>query len=257
MKLSRTLIAVTAAVGLTYGINAFSKDQNASPVTPAQKTQIEGIVHDYLIKNPEVIAEAVKGLQEKQFDQMRKKTQEVAAKSASTLFNSSADPVAGNPKGKVTLVEFFDYQCPHCVDMVPALDGVSKANTDLRIVFKEFPIRGPLSVTATKAALAANMQGKYMEMHNALMKSAQSLSEDGINKMAKDIGLDVTKFTADMKSDAIDKQIKDNYKLAQELQLMGTPALFIAKTDGKPEMIEFLPGQVDQAQLQASIDKVK
>jgi protein-disulfide isomerase len=257
MKLSRTLIAATVAVGMIYGINAFSKDQSTSPMSSAQKTQIEGVVHDYLIKNPEVIAEAVKGLQEKQMDQMRKKTQDVASKSASNLFNAANDPMAGNAKGKVTVVEFFDYQCPHCVDMVPALNGIVKANDDLRVVYKEFPIRGPMSVTASKAALAANVQGKYMEMHDALMKSASSLSEDGINKMAKDIGLDVEKFKADMKGEAVDQQIKANYKLAQDLQLMGTPALFIAKTDGGKDAIEFIPGQADQAQLQVSIDKVK
>jgi len=256
MKLSRALVAVTIGVGLAYGMTAFSKDKTAANVSDLQRTQIESVVHDYLIKNPEVIAEAVKGLQEKQFSQMRKKTQDVASKNSSELFNTTTDPVAGNAKGKVTVVEFFDYQCPHCVDMVPAMDGIVKANENVRVVYKEFPIRGPMSVTASKAALAANIQGKYMEMHNALMKGSQSLTEDSINKMAKDIGLDMTKFAADMKGDKVDKQIKDTYKLAQSLQLMGTPALFVAKTENNNGNIEFVPGQVDQAQLQAIVAKV-
>ncbi|MDR3491089.1 MAG: DsbA family protein [Gammaproteobacteria bacterium] len=254
MKLNRTLIAIAVASGLAYGSTAFAKDQNAT-LSDTQKTQIEGVVHDYLMKNPEVIADAVKGLQEKQFDQMRKKTQDVATKNEPALFNTPNDPVAGNPKGKVTVVEFFDYQCPHCVDMVPALNGLVKANGEVRVIYKEFPIRGPMSVTASKAALAANVQGKYMPMHEALMKSASSLTEEKIYSLAKDVGLDVEKLKADMKGDVVDKQIKANYKLAQDLQLMGTPALFVGKTDGKSTVVEFIPGQVDQASLQASADK--
>ncbi len=254
MKLNRTLIAVVVASGLTYGATVFAKDESAALSAP-QKTQIEGVVHDYLMKNPEVIADAVKGLQEKQFDQMRKKTQDVAVKNSAALFSTPNDPMAGNPKGKVTVVEFFDYQCPHCVDMVPALDGLVKANPEVRVVFKEFPIRGPMSVTASKAALAANMQNKYMPMHEALMKNAATLTEEGIYKLAKEAGLDVEKLKADMKSDTVEKQVKANYKLAQDLSLMGTPALFVGKTDGTSTAIEFIPGQVDQAGLQTSVAK--
>ena len=210
------------------------------------------------MKNPEVISDAVLSLQQKQIDQMRVKGQQAALKNAPLLFKQASDPVIGNPNGKITMVEFFDYQCPHCVEMDPDLMAIIKANPDLRVVMKEFPIRGPLSLLATKAALAAAKQGKYLEMHEALMKSAQSLSQDKIMALAKTAGLDAQKLKADMESATTDAQIKGTYKLAQDLQLYGTPALFIVKSDTPTDAkaIEFIPGQVDQKYLQGSIDKI-
>ena len=257
MKFTRIFAAITVASSLAFSVSAHADDQSAA-FTDAQKTQIQSVVHDYLIKNPEVIADAVQGLQQKQMDQMRAKGQEAALKNAAVLFKQSNDPVLGNPDGKVTLVEFFDYQCPHCVEMDPDLMAVIKANPNLRVVMKEFPIRGPLSLYTSKAALAAAKQGKYLEFHEAVMKSAQALSQDKIMDIAKSLGLDVKKLKADMDSATTDAQIKATYKLAQELQLYGTPAIFIVKaeTPKDAKAIEFIPGQVDQKYLQGSIDKV-
>jgi protein-disulfide isomerase len=254
MKFTRIFAAIAVASSLTVSASAIAAD--TATFTDTQKTQIQTIVHDYLMKNPEVIADAVQSLQQKQMDQMRTKGQEAALKNSALLFKQSTDPVIGNPTGKVTLVEFFDYQCPHCVEMDPDLMAIMKANPDLRIVMKEFPIRGPLSLSASKAALAASKQGKYLEYHEAVMKDAQALSNDKLMDMAKSLGLDMKKFKADMDSADVDAQIKATYKLAQDLQLYGTPALFIVKSDAPKDAksIEFIPGQVDQKYLQSSID---
>jgi protein-disulfide isomerase len=254
MKFTRIFAAIAVASSLAFSVSAQADDS----FTDAQKTQIQGVIHDYLMKNPEVIADAVQGLQQKQMDQMKSKGQEAALKNASSLFNQNSDPVIGNPSGKITLVEFFDYQCPHCVDMDADVMAIIKANPNLRVVMKEFPIRGPLSLYASKAALAAAKQGKYLEFHEAIMKSAQALSQDKVMALAKTVGLDVQKLKTDMESSAIDAQVKGTYKLAQDLQLYGTPALFIAKSETPKDakLIEFIPGQVDQKYLQGSIDKV-
>jgi protein-disulfide isomerase len=255
MKFNRILIASALISGVMMGATATFAASN--DVSPAQKAQIEGVVHTYLMQNPEVIIEAVKSLQQKEYDKMQQKSKQMAGKEAGSLFNQTADPVVGNPNGKVTLVEFFDYQCPHCVDMVPVLSALVKANPDLRIVYKEFPIRGASSQLAAKAALAANMQGKYLVLHDALMKASPNITEAKVFELAKSLGLDVVKLKADMSSAAVDQQIKANYKLAQDLQLVGTPAFFIAKTNnnGSSDAIEFIPGQVDQQYLQTSIQK--
>lgn len=233
----------------------------AVTMNPEQRAEIETIVHDYILNNPKVILETVQNMQKAQYAEMQKKTQEAAFQNVKALFSQSGDPVIGNPKGKVTIVEFFDYQCPHCVDMEPVVVGLVKANPDLRVVLKEFPIRGPLSIFASKAALAANKQGKYWEFSQAVMKQAQGLTEAKIFDIAKTLGLNITKLKADMTGTEIDNQIKETYKLAQALQIMGTPALFVAKTElpngATAEALEFIPGQVDQATLQASIDKAQ
>lgn len=232
-------------------------------MTAVQQKQIEDIIHYYLVKNPEVIIEAVQALQQKQLEEAHKavqKTQENAPKLSDGIFHQANDPIIGNATGKVTVVDFFDYQCPHCTKMTPILESLTKTNPQLRVVFKEFPIRGPLSEYASKVVLAAKLQGKYFELHKALMvlSDQQALTEDAILKAAKTLGLNIDKLKIDMKSDSISTQIKNNVKLGQDLQLLGTPAFFIAKTavtskNAKVEDIKFIPGQVDQVQLQGIV----
>jgi protein-disulfide isomerase len=260
VKVNHVLKTVAIACIAAFSVNAASA---ANSMSSTQKQQVEGVVHDYLVKNPDVVIQALQTYQQKQMDQARKtmeKTQLNAPKFAQDLFHDAASPSIGNPTGKVTVVEFFDYQCPHCTEMAPVMDSLIKSNPDVRIVFKEFPIRGPASEAAAKAALAANMQGKYFELHKALMASHKVLTEEDIMQIAKTVGLNVDKLKTDMSSDAVSKQLKANYKLAQSLELMGTPAIFVAKsdvTDKSPSAaVTFIPGQVDQAQLDSVVKKI-
>lgn len=233
-------------------------------VPPAQKTQIEQVVHNYLIQNPEVVVQSLEAFQKKQMDSMQKmteKTRQVSPQFVNELFKKSNDPIGGNPKGTLTVTEFMDYQCLHCVEMGPALDAIIKANPDIRFVFKELPIRGPLSEFAARAALAAQKQGKFFQFHQELVKNADHLNKDVILKLAESIGLNLPLLKADMESAAIKQQIQDNYKLAQQLGLIGTPDFFIAKTsitsNAPVSAIEFVPGRISQDQLQSLINKIR
>lgn len=263
VKINKLVTSLVLA-GLVVSAPLAYAESNASGMTDTQKKQVQDVVHDYIIKNPDVVVQSLQIYQQSQMDQAKKtieNTQNNSPKYADALFHQASDPVAGNPNGKFTVVEFFDYQCPHCVDMSSVIDDLVKNNPNVRVVFKEFPIRGPISEIATKAALAAQQQGKYYEFHKALMTSKQEpLTEDAIYALAKSVGLDVDKLKTAMRSDAVAQQIKANYKLAQDLQLLGTPALFIAKTNiskGSPSTaIVFVPGQVDKAQMQAMLAKV-
>jgi protein-disulfide isomerase len=231
----------------------------ATTINAAEKAQIETIIREYLVKNPEVLLEAMQVLQRKQYDQAQqtvKQTQKIASSFASALFHQANDPISGNPNGTVTLVEFFDYQCPHCVDMVPVMSAIIKANPNLRVVYKEFPIRGPVSEFAAKAALAANKQGKYQELSHALLTTTTPLTQENILQIAKTAGLNVEQLQKDMQDHAIQAQLKANIKLAQDLKLFGTPALFIGKTNAQGG-INYIPGQTDVNQLQTMIDKAK
>ncbi len=247
---------------LVAGSMIYSAAVSAAQMDATQKKQVEGVVREYLVQNPEVIVESLQSWQQKQMSKSIEKTQSTAVQLADTLFHSSTDPIGGNPKGKVTVVEFFDYQCAHCIDMQPVVTELLKKNPDVRFVYKEFPIRGVISEMAAKAALAAAQQGKYTQLHDALMSAAAkgSLTEADIYTLAKSVGLDIDKLKTAMQSDAVSKQIKANYQLAQQLQLMGTPAIFVAKTSvskGSPATaIEFFPGQVSAEQLNQLISKV-
>lgn len=242
----------------SYAAPASNTASNPS-VSPAEREKIESVVHEYLLRKPEVLVEALQILQRKQYEQAEqtvKQTQKTAGAFAKDLFHNASDPVAGNPNGKITIVEFFDYQCPHCIDMVPTVDAIIKANPDVRVVYKEFPIRGPMSEVAARATLAANKQGKYSELSHAILASNQPLTQDLIMQLAKTAGLNVDQLKKDMNDKSINDQINATVKLAKELKLFGTPAFFIGKTNATANSpLSYIPGRVEQKQLQEEIDK--
>lgn len=175
-----------------------------------------------------------------------------------SLFHDSNDPVIGNKNGKITIVEFFDYQCSHCVNMAYTLENIVKNNPDVRVVYKEFPIRGAMSDVAARAALAANMQGKYYPLHHALLTTDQSLSESTILSIAKAKGLNVDKLKKDMSSATVNKIIAANKSLANRLGIAGTPAFFIGKTDATDtKAVKFELGEMSQSTLQEEITKLR
>ncbi len=181
--------------------------------------------------------------------------QDTAKKNASTLFHNANDPIRGNTNGQITLVEFMDFKCSYCKHMEPVIESLIGNNSDLRVVIKEYPVKGPVSTYAAKAALAAKKQGKYMALHKALM-DASDLSEEKVLELASSVGVNTTQLKKDMESKAISQQIQSNISLAQQLQIQGTPAFFIVKTDLNSP-IDFIMGAADQSSIQDSINKMK
>lgn len=178
----------------------------------------------------------------------------VYADTVSDLFHNPNDPVAGNPKGSITVVEFFDYQCMHCANMAPILDAIIHSNSNVRIVFKELPIRGPISEFAARAALAAAKQGKYYQLNHALFTTERDLTEASILDIAKEQGLNISQLKQDMNSKSVQKIIQDNVAFANFLGIPGTPAIFIGKTDATSvSTIQFVPGEIGQQDLQSAI----
>ncbi len=177
------------------------------------------------------------------------------AQTVEELFHQKGDPVIGQPKSDVTVVEFFDYQCGHCMNMASVIDAIRKNNPDVRIVFKDYPIRGPISEYAARAALAAQDQGKYYEFSHALLTANQALTPQSVMAIAKKIGLNVNKLKKDMDSPAITNQLNANIKLAEKLKLRGTPAFFFGKTNGG--QLNYVLGEMTQREMQDAIDKTK
>lgn len=261
--MKRFIKAVTATVLIpsmvALSLSSFAADAKKPTVSPEEKAKIESVVHDYILENPNVIVEAIQILQKKQYEEAEKsvkQTQKDASQYADALFRQKSDPVTGNKEGVVTVVEFFDYQCPHCVDMAPVIEEVVKSSPNVRIVYKEFPIRGEMSDYAARAALAANMQGKYYPLHHALLTAKQPITKELVTKLAKKADVDITQMEKDMDGSTVREQLKNNLKLAQDLKLFGTPAFFIGKTDAtKSAKIDYVPGQLNTKQLQNAIEK--
>jgi len=237
----------TAALltALVPGASAQDGATGDGPKVELPADQVEAIVRDYLMREPEIIYEA---LQELQRREAAAEAERRTAARKDDLFHSTASPVGGNPEGDVTLVEFFDYRCGYCRRVVGSLRALVDQDENLRVVFKEFPILGEDSVRASRAALAAERQGLYMPLHFALM-ATDDLSMDGIMQAAAGVGLDTEQLAADMESPEIQAEIAATYALARDLGIEGTPAFVIDD--------ELIPGAVSQDRLAALIDEAR
>ena len=143
------------------------------------------------------------------------------------VFHDPDSPVGGNSSGNATLVEFFDYNCPYCKMMTPLVNKAKSTDLQLRIVYKEFPILGPGSEFAAKAALAAAEQGKYEAFHLALYQVRGQVDEAKVLEVAGTVGLNVDRLKADMQDKGIDDELTKNEKLAETLHITGTPGFVI------------------------------
>jgi protein-disulfide isomerase len=212
---------------------------------PQDKAALDQAIHDYLISHPDVVLDALKAGQAQADAKAAEQSRRTIITKRKELVDDPDDLVQGNPKGDVTLVEFFDYRCPYCKEVEPSLDALLKEDGKLRIVYKEFPILGEASVYATHVALAAKKQGKYAEFHRAMMATKGDINDQTVLGVAASIGLDMTKLKADLSAPATDKLIDKNYALADSLDIQGTPAIIIGD--------RLIPGATDLDTLRKDI----
>jgi protein-disulfide isomerase len=192
-----------------------------------QEKAIAQIVRKTLLARPEILQEAFAVLEERDKAEQEKRKLSALSESADTLFRSKLSPVGGNPKGDVTVVEFFDYNCPYCRKAFKDLETIMGIDKNLRVVFKEYPIFGGASQIAAKAALAAEKQGKYFQFHKALLEVDSRVTEDMVYRKAQEIGLDIERLKKDMESSDIAASIAETKRLADRLGIRGTPAFFV------------------------------
>jgi len=221
----RPLACAAAVLALAWTALGTLPAQAQQPAD--DKARIEQIVRDYLLRNPEVIVEAMRELELREQRARIEMQRRGLSEHRNEIFQDPDAPVMGNPQGDVTLVEFFDYQCGYCKSVFPDLQRLMQADGKVRVVLKELPILGPASIVAAKASLAAQKQGKYAPFHNTLMGLRGPLDEDKIFRAAQSVGLDVARLKTDMEAPEITAQIERNLQLAEDLQINGTPA-FIA-----------------------------
>jgi protein-disulfide isomerase len=158
-----------AALLLTLLVFAPLPAAAADSFTSEQRKELEGIVHDYLLAHPDVMLEVLQAAESRIKSDSHDKAAKALTEHKNELLADPNSPVAGNPQGDVTVVEFFDYRCPYCKQVEPAIEALVAEDRQLKFVYKEFPVLGPESVTASRAALAARKQGKYDALHRALM----------------------------------------------------------------------------------------
>jgi len=217
----------------------------AAEITPEQRKAIEAIIHDYLMQNPDVLIEALREAEAKANTETDAKAAQVLRDRHHEVFDDPATPVGGDPRGDVTIVEFFDYRCPYCKQVHPAIQKLLDQDRKLRFVYKEFPVLGEQSDIAAHAALAARLQGRYEAFHNAMMAAKGQITEEVVYRLAGSVGLDVDRLKRDMTDPEIDRALSANRSLAKALDLRGTPGFVIGD--------HIVPGAIDLDALKTMV----
>jgi protein-disulfide isomerase len=231
MKLKRTIFASVAVAAVAIAALLPSQAQEKASFDDAQKQEIQAIIKDYLLKQPEILRQAIEELNRREAEVAEKERLKVL----SSLYKEDTPFSSGD--GKITLVEFFDYNCSYCRKAFEDVVGLTKEVKDVRVVLVEFPILSEESRVASEAAIASTKQGKYFEYHTALMRHNGRVDGDVAMKVAAEVGLDVEKLKQDMKAPEVAETIEKNLQLGSSIGVQGTPAIFIGD--------ETIPGAPD------------
>jgi protein-disulfide isomerase len=216
----------------------------AEQFTPAQRAEIVAIVRDALQHDPSILRDAVAALQADDSARQQAESQAALVANRDALV-TPADPVAGNPHGDVTIVEFFDTRCPYCRRMEPVMEQFLAQDHGVRLVYKDLPILGPPSTLGSKALLAAQQQGGYEKLRDAVMQMPPDTTLPMIQAAAEKLGLDWGRLVHDMDAPVVQQRIDANLKLARALDIEGTPALVIGNT--------LVPGALDLSDLKKQV----
>ena len=210
---------------------ATTPDTAAKPggaFTPDQRKAIEAIIKDYLLANPEVFLEVQSALEAKMEEIQAKRLQAAITEQSQEIYRSPGAPTIGNPSGDITVVEFFDYNCGYCKRAFSDVTKLIEKDTKVKFVLKELPILSKGSEEASRVALAAKAQGKYWEVHRALLTLRGQANEQTALAVAEKAGLDMIKLKADMKSEAVTGEIARVRELAQSMGIQGPPHFLVA-----------------------------
>ena len=199
----------------------------SSPFDASQKAAIEAIIKEYLLTHPELMLDVQAALEERMEKIQAEKLKTALADNASEIFRSPDAPIAGNPSGDIPVVEFFDYNCGYCKRAFTDIAKLIEVDPKIKLVLKELPILSKASEEAARVALAAKKQGKYWEVHRALLTVRGEVNEQSSLRAAEKVGLDITKLKKDMASDEVTGEIERVRDLARKMGIQGTPHFLV------------------------------
>jgi protein-disulfide isomerase len=233
----------TLAVTFVLAFGWMTGGAVADAFSEQQHKQIEAIIKQYILSNPEVIADSMEQWQKRIEAERNQQQRQSLSALDGQVYQNPMTPMSGAAKGDhdLVIVEFFDYQCGYCKKVFPTVMKLLKSDKKIRVAWKEFPILGPASRLAAQAAMAAKKQGKYFEYHVAVMRLSGRLNESRIMDAARKIGLDIDQLTADMKDPAITAYLDETLALGQALGISGTPAFIIGE--------HVIPGAIGEQQM--------
>jgi protein-disulfide isomerase len=244
-------LSIAAALAAAILTAVFLANPSQAEMDAAQKAEIEKIVRDYILANPEIIDEAGQALQKKRDEQLAAQQSKTIEDKAATIFNSKNQMVLGNPDGPITLVEFFDYNCTYCRRAVSDMTALLQANPDLKMVMKEFPILAEGSVEAARISVAVKelAPDKYLDFHRELFSRPGQASATKALEVASDLGLDTDALKAAANQADVTAGLQEVHQLATDLGISGTPSYVIGK--------EIVPGAIGFDGLQAMVSSLR
>ena len=235
----KRFLATTALLMLPIAATADGMDED----------RIKELVLEAIRENPGIVFEAAQLFEQQQQALQAQAAAQVFDTEKATLENDPTAPVLGIPDGDITVVEFFDYNCPYCRRVKPEMEALLAADPNVRVVYREWPILGDGSVFAARAALASRNQGKYEDFHWAMMQLKERAEEASILRTAEDIGLDVAQLRRDMNGPEIEEHIQTSMRLAQSLGFSGTPSFVIGDS--------LAPGLIQADQMIELVDQAR
>jgi protein-disulfide isomerase len=248
LAMLQTAWAQTAAAPAANTVIAPAGDASA----PVTRGEIPQLVKDAILADPEVIMQAVRKLRDKQEEEGKKASAEAFEKNKAILLNDTVSPSIGDAKtADVTIIEFFDYHCGYCKQLLPTMQQLINEDKKVRIIFREYPILSEDSVTAARAALAVHRiaPAKYWDFHTALMKSQGKYDEASLSAIATQLGIDANQLKTEMTKPEITEYLDNNRKIGEDLGVRGTPAMFIGN--------KMLPGAVPYATIKRLVEEVR
>lgn len=237
----KTLVFPTVLAGLLASAPVFAHDMTAE--------EVKRLALEAILENPDIVMEAAALFREREEEERELAAAQAINDERQLLEQDPNAPVLGNPDGDVVVVEFFDYNCPYCKRAGDELAKVLETDPNIKIVYREWPILGEGSVFAARAALAARNQGKYAEMHGALMGMQGRAEENSVMAEAEKLGLDIEKLRADMDAPEVQQHIETTMRLSQALGFSGTPSFVIGNTR--------IPGIVDAEALKEVVAEAR
>jgi protein-disulfide isomerase len=219
---------------------------------PVTRDQIPALVREALLKDPEMLAEAIEKLQDKKEERARAQAKEGIAKQKDAIYNNPMSPSVGDAKTTdINMVVFFDYHCGYCKQILPAVTKLVEEDKKLRVIFKEFPILSEDSVLASRAAIAVYKLApeKYFAFHTALMNSKGAFEERTLLAEAKKLGIDTAELKKKLTDVEISKALDKNREIGEALGIRGTPALIIGE--------DFFPGALAYEDMKKAIEDAR
>lgn len=238
----KRILAGLIAIAMSIGVPIARADELSD-------SDVKRLALEAILENPEIIMQAIQLLQQRENQAKAEAIGSVLENQRELLEQDPNAPVIGNPKGDVTVVEFFDYNCPYCKRAAPVVKNVIAGDSDVRVVYREWPILGEGSDFAARAALASRNQGKYEEFHWALMALDGRATEASVLKVVRELGLDEDQLRADMEAPEVDAHIQVSMELARQLGFSGTPSFVIGDA--------LAPGLIAEDEMTRLIEAVR